>query len=140
MAIPLTILKAIAKNPMRSIGFGAGAYSAVTDFEDSIQSGNSVPSALLTAGASAIVYSNLVTGTLATVGTLGSAAYDFYQNESMDLRQQTQNGQVPFLNTNFQDTQQYATMRQAGMAIAKKSDYTLQQSLLGNEAKFLHRE
>ncbi|MGL4878003.1 hypothetical protein [Paraclostridium dentum] len=39
----------------------------------------------------------------------------------------------------FQDTQQLATMRQAGMEMAKMSQYNLQQSIMGNEAQHMHR-
>lgn len=39
----------------------------------------------------------------------------------------------------FQDTQQLATMRQSGMEMAKMANYNLQQTLMGNEAKYLHR-
>ena len=40
---------------------------------------------------------------------------------------------------NFQDTQQLATMRQSGMEMAKMANYNLQQTLMGNEAKYMHR-
>lgn len=39
----------------------------------------------------------------------------------------------------FQDTQQLATMRQAGMEMAKMSQYNLQQAIMGNEAQYMHR-
>lgn len=39
----------------------------------------------------------------------------------------------------FQDTQQLATMRQSGMEMAKMANYNLQQTLMGNEAKYMHR-
>lgn len=44
-----------------------------------------------------------------------------------------------FGDAHFQDTQQLATMRQAGMEMAKMSQYNLQQSIMGNEAQYLHR-
>lgn len=44
-----------------------------------------------------------------------------------------------FGNTTFQDTQQLATMRQSGMELAKMSQYNLQQSIMGNEAQYMHR-
>jgi len=44
----------------------------------------------------------------------------------------------PFNNATFVDTQQNYTMRQAGMQMAKASQYNLQQSLMGNEAKYMH--
>ena len=48
------------------------------------------------------------------------------------------NNQV-FGGAQFMDTQQLATMRQSGMEMAKMSQYNLQQTLMGNEATYLHR-
>lgn len=47
--------------------------------------------------------------------------------------------QRPFQTKTFIDGPQIYTMRQAGMALAKKSNYSLQQTMMGNEAEFLHR-
>lgn len=44
-----------------------------------------------------------------------------------------------FGEAQFQDTRQLATMRQAGMELAKMSQYNLQQSIMGNEAQYMHR-
>lgn len=44
-----------------------------------------------------------------------------------------------FGDAEFNDTQQLATMRQSGMELAKMSQYRLEQTLMGNEAKYLHR-
>ena len=44
-----------------------------------------------------------------------------------------------FGEAQFRDTQQLATMRQAGMEMAKMSQYNLQQSIMGNEAQYMHR-
>jgi hypothetical protein len=44
-----------------------------------------------------------------------------------------------FGDAQFLDTQQLATMRQSGMEMAKMSQYNLQQTLMGNEATYLHR-
>lgn len=42
-----------------------------------------------------------------------------------------------FNNAKFNDTQQAYTMRQAGMAIAQRSRYNINQAMLGNEAKYM---
>lgn len=47
--------------------------------------------------------------------------------------------QAPFRANTFIDSQQIYTMRQAGMALAEQSKYALQQSLMGDEARFMHR-
>lgn len=44
-----------------------------------------------------------------------------------------------FGQAQFQDTQQLATMRQSGMEMAKMANYRLEQTLMGNEAKYLHK-
>jgi hypothetical protein len=46
---------------------------------------------------------------------------------------------TPLGGTSFQDSQQLATMRQSGMELAKMSRYNLEQTLMGAEAKHLHR-
>ena len=48
-------------------------------------------------------------------------------------------GQQLFGDAQFMDTQQLATMRQSGMEMAKMANYNLQQTLMGNEATYLHR-
>ena len=47
--------------------------------------------------------------------------------------------QSPFRANTFVDSQQIYTMRQAGMALAEQSKYALQQTLMGNEARYMHR-
>lgn len=44
-----------------------------------------------------------------------------------------------FGESEFNDTQQLATMRQSGIELAKMSQYRLEQTLMGNEAKYLHK-
>jgi hypothetical protein len=44
-----------------------------------------------------------------------------------------------FGGAEFHDTQQLATMRQSGMEMAKMAQYNLQQTLMGQEASYLHR-
>ena len=44
-----------------------------------------------------------------------------------------------FVNAHFDDTQQAFTMRQAGMAIAERSKYNMQQAMMGNEARYMRK-
>lgn len=44
-----------------------------------------------------------------------------------------------FVNAHFDDTQQAFTMRQAGMAIAERSKYNMQQARMGNEARYMRK-
>lgn len=102
------------------------------------------------------------------LGSLGNAALDFIMPELMGIgpyigyelvkaapslivngaqtisqlgRQYERNvqNQAPFRSNTFVDSQQIYTMRQAGLALAEQSKYALQQSLIGDEARFMHR-
>lgn len=44
-----------------------------------------------------------------------------------------------FVNAHFDDTQQAFTMRQAGMQIAQRSKYNMQQAMMGNEARYMRK-
>lgn len=69
--------------------------------------------------------------------SLAVSAVDTIQQQGRSLARQ--NSPAPFKNAVFQDSQQFSTMRQAGMALAQKSKYNLQQAMLGNEAQSMHR-
>lgn len=71
------------------------------------------------------------TGKLAVKGTIAAME----TSRSMNNLQRF----TPFADAQFQDNQQLATMRQSGMELAKMSQYNLQQTLMGTEAKYLHR-
>lgn len=63
-----------------------------------------------------------------------------YEELGKMQRRMSRNGrQVPFYNKSFNDSQQAFTMRQAGMQLAKNSQYNLQQTLMGNEAAYLRQ-
>lgn len=62
----------------------------------------------------------------------GMNAYDQY---SRGLGRAQRN--APFANSQFNDTEQVYTMRQAGMAIAQRSKYNMQQARMGREAQFM---
>lgn len=63
------------------------------------------------------------------------------QSISQQVRQMERSAkdQSPFRANTFVDSQQIYTMRQAGMALAEQSKYALQQTLMGDEARFMHR-
>jgi len=62
----------------------------------------------------------------------------FVARQSRELERATRD-QSPFRNNTFVDSQQIYTMRQAGLALAEQSKYALQHSLMGDEARFMHR-
>ena len=70
-----------------------------------------------------------------------SLLYNGAQYVSQQARQMERAGrdQSPFRSNTFVDSQQIYTMRQAGMALAEQSKYALQQTLMGDEARFMHR-
>lgn len=75
------------------------------------------------------------------VSALGGFAMDMYEsaNQYMRSKERAARDATPFKTNTFVDNQQIYTMRQAGMALARQSKYNLQQTTIGNEARFLHR-
>lgn len=123
-------------NALMNLGF------AVSDYNESRNSGDSV----LKAGAKAgtlFVAGEMLGGWMMPVmlakqlPTLAVSGIEATQNITRKMNS-TARIQT-FGEAQFQDTQQLATMRQAGMELAKMSQYNLQQSIMGNEAQYMHR-
>lgn len=123
-------------NALMNLGF------AVSDYNESRNSGDSV----LKAGAKAgtlFVAGEMLGGWMMPVmlakqlPTLAVSTIEATQNITRKMNS-TARIQT-FGEAQFQDTQQLATMRQAGMELAKMSQYNLQQSIMGNEAQYMHR-
>ncbi|MBO7449495.1 MAG: hypothetical protein J6U54_03930 [Clostridiales bacterium] len=78
---------------------------------------------------------------LQLTSALPKAAIEQGVNMAQTVRQyeQAARDQSPFRNQTFVDSQQIYTMRQAGLALAEQSKYALQQTLMGNEARYMHR-
>lgn len=132
------LLGGLGFGSLMSVGFG------VMDFMDAKNEGVGNIEALASAGMNFIV-PELVGGwayagyqALSMAGQLGVSAYE---NANMSLRQMNRDlrNQTPFRGHTFVDSPQIYTMRQAGMALAQQSKYNLQQTMMGNEAQFLHR-
>ena len=67
---------------------------------------------------------------------LPSAAVNTYNTiDRMSRESSMVNGNTPFINSRFKDTQPAYTMRQYGMQLAQNSKYNLEQTLMGNEAQ-----
>lgn len=78
---------------------------------------------------------------LALAGALPKMAiegYDWLAKTSREYERGVMD-QSPFRTNTFVDSEQIYTMRQAGMALAEQSKYALQQTLMGNEARYMHR-
>ena len=147
--IPLTLIRGIGKaggtgikglKKIGGVGTIMGSIGAYSDYNEARDNGESIPASLLKAGGSALLYSVPYIGAALMAKDTIEAGAGFMQDSLQEMRQESANGQIPFRNAFFQDNKNFATMRQAGMAQAKKSEYTLQQSMMGNEAQYLHRE
>jgi hypothetical protein len=115
---------------------------AISDYKDARREGHGVVSSALKAGVNFAIEEALGNWSLVYHGAKwlpkgiikGTEAL-YKENRRMNS---AANVQV-FGGAQFQDTQQLATMRQSGMEMAKMAQYNLQQTLMGNEATYLHR-
>ena len=130
-------------NLTKAITIGNAAIAAVDKYKQSKAEGKSTGSALIRAGGAAVAGEVLgIPGTIAlTVAQTAPKAIiagaDALYKEHR--RMNSASNFVPLGGVNFQDSQELATMRQSGMELAKMSQYNLEQSLMGAEAKHLHR-
>lgn len=127
---------------MKTIGFTISALSAVGEYKDNRNAGDGVVKSGVKAA-----------GTFVMAEALGAAYMPYMIAKSAPrmavkavtgLQQMTRQMNSyqriqTFGDAYFQDTQQLATMRQAGMELAKMSQYNLQQAIMGNEAQYMHR-
>ena len=127
----------------KAINVGFTAKMAVDKYKESKAEGKSTGSALVRAvGAAAVAE---VLGPTAQIGldvakavpkaVIGGADMLYKENRRMNSAANF----IPLGGVNFQDSQELATMRQSGMELAKMSQYNLEQTLMGAEAKHLHR-
>lgn len=127
---------------MDKIMSGVNILGAIGDYKTARRKGHGVISSAVRAGAQFAIYEALglwalpVTLLQHTPGAIIKGADMLYkENRRMNS---AANNQI-FGNAEFLDTQQLATMRQSGMEMAKMAQYNLQQTLMGNEATYLHR-
>ena len=127
---------------MDKIMSGVNVLGAIGDYKTARRKGHGVISSAVRAGAQFAIYEALgawalpVTLLQHTPGAIIKGADMLYkENRRMNS---AANNQI-FGDAEFLDTQQLATMRQSGMEMAKMAQYNLQQTLMGNEAQYLHR-
>ena len=125
------------------VGVGINGTFAVGDYNDMRDQGAGVGESMLSAGADfALGY---VLGPWAYLGysiakELPGAIVSGAETMGQMSRSMTRaNLNKPFSTAQFEDSQQAFTMRQAGMQTAQKAKYALNQAILGNEARYLHR-
>lgn len=138
-----TLSHALKGNKNAMIGGVFSGVMAISDYKDSRREGKTV---IESAGSAAFEFAKgeilgmkgmLALGAVKGIPKLAVGAYNEVQsiNRSMNNLQRF----TPFSDSQFADTQQLATMRQSGMEMAKMANYNLQQTLMGTEAKYLHR-
>lgn len=127
----------------KAVTIGLAAKTAVDKYKESKAEGKSTGSSLIRAGGAAVVGEILGPGGYAAL-TIGQAIPKLIVNGADALykesrRMNSVSNITPLGGVSFQDSQELATMRQSGMELAKMSQYNLEQSLMGAEAKHLHR-
>lgn len=130
---------------VKEIGVGGviSGLTAVGTYKDNRREGRSVLSSAVRAGADFVLSETLGAGAYMAI-QLVKEAPDLAVKGAAALFKETRrlnssSRLTTFGDASFQDTQQLATMRQSGMELAKMSQYRLEQTLMGNEAKYLHR-
>lgn len=127
----------------KAINIGMAAKAGLDKYKEARAEGKSAASSAIRAGVSMAVAE--VLGPVGTVALsaaqaapkLAVAGADALYKEYRKMN--SASNFVPLGGVNFQDSQELATMRQSGMELAKMSQYNLEQSLMGAEAKHLHR-
>ena len=136
-------IKGLKDLSVMELGMSAfNVLGAVGDYKDARRQGHGVVSSAVRAGAK-----------FALDEAMGFYALPFYlikdtpkyliQGADMlykeNRRMNSAANNQTFGTAQFADNQQLATMRQSGMQLAAMSQYNLQQTLMGNEAQYLHR-
>ena len=119
----------------------SSGFSYMT-YDDALNDGKTKSEAL---GEAAFTFgTTALLGPVAGVGMdllyhAGPAMVGIANDLTQQGRQQAQQSYRPFSWTNPVNSQQYATMRQAGMALAQQSQYSLQTTMMGQEGKAFHK-
>ena len=130
-------------NLTKAITMGTAAMTAIDKYKESKAEGKSTASSLIRAGGAAVAgevlgpvgFVALTAAQTAPKAIIAGADALYKEHRRMN----SASNFVPLGGVNFQDSQELATMRQSGMELAKMSQYNLEQSLMGAEAKHLHR-
>jgi hypothetical protein len=143
----LKMLQEGAEGSISAIGrvanIGMNTFGAIGAYKDARRKGHGVVSSAVRAGIDFAVGEMLgPIGYMAVQGAYYAGKGVIKGTEALykeNRRMNSAANQQVFGDTQFQDTQQLATMRQSGMEMAKMAQYNLQQTLMGNEATHLHR-
>lgn len=133
-------LKKIFNSRVWNVGINAAL--AISDYKDARDSGKGVVGSAVKAGA-LFAAGEVLQGAMFPVmlaSSIPKMAVGAIETTQKMTRQMNNMQRIQtFGESYFQDTQQLATMRQAGMELAKMSQYNLQQSIMGNEAQYMHK-
>ena len=142
------VTKTFGPNPLENVSkvgvltTGMNILGTISDYKDERKKGRGVVASAVTAGTKFAMYEALGLWAVPVAlvsnapGAIIKGADMLYkENRKMNSAANFQ----AFGGAQFMDTQQLATMRQSGMEMAKMANYNLQQTLMGNEATYLHR-
>lgn len=134
----------IAAKSGGKLALGSMALKAGTgymSYQSSRNEGKSPVESAVSAAGSAFLISKAGPANLAIAKTLASvpsvAANAYYGIDQRRRQMGRMSHSMPFETATFVDTQQAYTMRQAGMKMAQRSQYNVQQAMLGNEAQYM---
>ena len=135
-------METIKNNKLSAIGTAANTLATISTYKEQRRKGRGVISSGVRAAADfamgealGLAYPLVLLAKEIPGGIIKGADMLYKENRRMNS---AANFQV-FGDAEFHDTQQLATMRQSGMEMAKMAQYNLQQTLMGNEASYLHR-
>lgn len=141
MGVIQSMGKMMKGRKMTLVNAGVGAYFANDTYQQSRADGSSKAGAMAAAAAD-FALPMMMSGpgylALQAVQAVPEAViggYEAAESYRRKLRREGRNS--AFQNAQFNDTEQIHTMRQAGMAIAQRSKYNVQQARLGSEAKYM---
>ena len=122
------------------LNIGMSVFSGVGTYKDSRNEGKSVFASTVDAGLDFAKWElfggfAMAEGIFKGVPKMAVAGVEGLNSMARSMNRAS----VPsaFHNATFNDNQRAATMRQNGMALAQASKYNLQQSLIGNEARYM---
>ena len=140
-----TIEELSEKEFVKKVGMPAvfSGINAIGTYKDNRREGKSVASSVVRAAGDFVLSETLGMGAYMAVSLVKEVPTMAVQGSAAlfkEMRRMNSSSRFStFGDAQFQDTQQLATMRQSGMELAKMSQYRLEQTLMGNEAKYLHK-
>lgn len=151
MAIPVPITQGV-QLATKGMHYGMPAYFAYSGYQTARDEGHGVLNSMARSAAEYAMFDFMYGGLglaggifipmgvelLKNAPSMAVSAYDSLTQQSRQM-ERINRDQRPFQNYTFVDSPQIYTQRQAGLALAAQSKYKLQETMLGNEARYMHR-